>query len=67
MTKPYVKQTTDNGIATIEFFHPAHNSLPGDILDKLVDAIGQAGKVNPSSGFNLKLCMAYAGHSQYSN
>lgn len=43
MTKPYVKQTKDNGIATIEFFHPAHNSLPGDILDKLVDAIGQAG------------------------
>ena len=33
MTQPYVKQTTDNGIATIEFFHPAHNSLPGDITD----------------------------------
>lgn len=33
----------DNGIATITFFHPAHNSLPGDILKKLADTITSAG------------------------
>jgi methylglutaconyl-CoA hydratase len=46
MTAPYVKQTIENAIATIEFFHPAHNSLPGDILAKLVEAINQAGENN---------------------
>jgi len=44
MTKPYVKQTINNGISTIEFFHPAHNSLPGDILAELVKHINEAGK-----------------------
>jgi methylglutaconyl-CoA hydratase len=43
MTAPYVKQTIENAIATIEFFHPAHNSLPGDILAKLVEGINEAG------------------------
>ncbi|WP_034259440.1 enoyl-CoA hydratase/isomerase family protein [Altibacter lentus] len=43
MTQPYVKQNIANGISTIEFFHPAHNSLPGDILQKLVDEINSAG------------------------
>ncbi|MAP55522.1 enoyl-CoA hydratase/isomerase family protein [Altibacter sp.] len=42
MTQPYVKQDIANGISTIEFFHPAHNSLPGDILQKLVDEIQKA-------------------------
>lgn len=44
MTKPYVKQHTENGISTIEFFHPAHNSLPGDILAKLANTITEAGQ-----------------------
>lgn len=44
MTEPYVKQEIKKGIATIEFFHPAHNSLPGDILAKLADTITQAGE-----------------------
>jgi methylglutaconyl-CoA hydratase len=44
MTAPYVKQAIENGIATIEFFHPAHNSLPGDILAQLADAITVAGE-----------------------
>ncbi|MGB1269732.1 MAG: enoyl-CoA hydratase/isomerase family protein [Flavobacteriaceae bacterium] len=44
MTAPYVKQDIQNGIATIEFFHPAHNSLPGDILEKLANTITEAGK-----------------------
>lgn len=44
MTKPYVNTKIEKGIATIEFFHPAHNSLPGDLLAKLVDAINETGK-----------------------
>ena len=43
MTAPYVNSTVDNGIGTIEFFHPAHNSLPGDILANLVEVINEAG------------------------
>tara|TARA_R110002049_G_scaffold1130_8_gene8315 strand:- start:10 stop:762 length:753 start_codon:yes stop_codon:yes gene_type:complete len=42
MNSPYVKQNIENGISTIEFFHPAHNSLPGDLLAKLVDEINSA-------------------------
>jgi methylglutaconyl-CoA hydratase len=44
LTSPYVKQHTKNGISTIEFFHPAHNSLPGDILAKLANTITEAGQ-----------------------
>ena len=44
MTQPYVKQEINNGIATIEFFHPAHNSLPGDILAELAQTITDAGE-----------------------
>ncbi|MCH9660983.1 MAG: enoyl-CoA hydratase/isomerase family protein, partial [Bacteroidetes bacterium] len=44
MTAPYVKEDINNGISTIEFFHPAHNSLPGDILAKLAHTISTAGE-----------------------
>ena len=44
MTAPYVKEQIENGISTIEFFHPAQNSLPGDILTKLVQTITSAGQ-----------------------
>ena len=44
MTKPYVKQTIENKIAYIEFFHPAHNSLPGDLLAELAKTITEAGE-----------------------
>ncbi len=40
----YVKQDIKNGISTIEFFHRAHNSLPGDILAKLAKTIKEAGE-----------------------
>ena len=40
---PYVKLDVENGIGTIEFFHPQSNSLPGDILQKLADIITEAG------------------------
>jgi len=33
----------ENGIATIEFFHPLSNSLPGKILNRLADTITAAG------------------------
>jgi len=42
--KPYVKTTTNKGIAAIEFFHPAHNSLPGDILSRLANTLKEAGE-----------------------
>lgn len=43
MSKPFVKQTIKNNISFIEFYHPSHNSLPGDILQKLVSLIKNAG------------------------
>ena len=43
MSKPYVKQTIVNNISYIEFYHPSHNSLPGDILQKLENLIKNAG------------------------
>ncbi len=34
----------EKGIATIEFFHPLSNSLPGKVLAKLADTITEAGQ-----------------------
>jgi len=42
--EPYVKQHTKNGIGIIEFFHPAHNSLPSHLLSELARAITIAGE-----------------------
>ena len=39
----YVKITSQEGIGTIEFFHPQSNSLPGHILAELAETITQAG------------------------
>ena len=39
----YVKQDIQNGIATIEFFHPEQNSMPGHQLAKLAETITNAG------------------------
>lgn len=39
VAEAYVKSTIENGIATVEFFHPASNSLPSHILLQLGDAI----------------------------
>lgn len=44
MTKEYVKKHTENRVAYIEFFHPAHNSLPGNLLAELAAAITSAGE-----------------------
>ena len=43
-TEAYVKYQTQNNIATIEFFHPEQNSLPGNILAQLTETITEAGK-----------------------
>ncbi|MEC8853652.1 MAG: enoyl-CoA hydratase/isomerase family protein [Bacteroidota bacterium] len=42
--KEYVKLNIENGIGTIEFFHPQSNSLPGNILAELANTITKAGK-----------------------
>ncbi len=39
----YVKTEIENRLATITFFHPAHNSLPGHLLTELEEAIIHAG------------------------
>ncbi|GAK89451.1 methylglutaconyl-CoA hydratase [Nonlabens ulvanivorans] len=54
MTAPYVKTTTENQIQTIEFFHPAHNSLPRDILAQLAQAITDAGNDDATKVIILK-------------
>jgi methylglutaconyl-CoA hydratase len=43
MTEAYVKQDIQNGIATIEFFHPEQNSLPTNLLTALTETITNAG------------------------
>jgi methylglutaconyl-CoA hydratase len=44
MNEAYVKQDIQNGIASIEFFHPEHNSLPAQLLAQLAQSISDAGK-----------------------
>ena len=39
-----VKIVLDHGLATIEFFHPLSNSLPGKVLAKLSNTITEAGE-----------------------
>ncbi|MEZ4985022.1 MAG: hypothetical protein R2795_08320 [Saprospiraceae bacterium] len=38
-----VSYEVKEGVATITFFHPAHNSLPGRLLSALEAAIQRAG------------------------
>ena len=40
----HIKTTVANNIATIEFYHPSHNSLPGNLLSLLEQAIYSAGE-----------------------
>lgn len=44
MAEAYVKKQIEDRIATVEFFHPAHNSLPSDILSKLAKTITELGQ-----------------------
>ncbi|MFT3846060.1 MAG: enoyl-CoA hydratase/isomerase family protein [Lacibacter sp.] len=43
INEAYVKTEVHRGIATIEFFHPQSNSLPGKVLAELAHAIIHAG------------------------
>ncbi|HMC00762.1 MAG TPA: enoyl-CoA hydratase/isomerase family protein [Flavobacteriaceae bacterium] len=43
MNNSYVKLHIENQVGYIEFFHPSHNSLPSDVLEKLIDTITEAG------------------------
>jgi methylglutaconyl-CoA hydratase len=54
MTEAYVNYQVDESIATIEFFHPDQNSLPGSILAKLADTITQVGNLNQVKVIILK-------------
>jgi methylglutaconyl-CoA hydratase len=51
---PYVNINIENQVGTIEFFHPAHNSLPGDLLSKLAQTITNAGENNDIKVIILK-------------
>ena len=44
MSEAYVRQSKEGSIATIEFFHPAQNSLPAAVLGELAEAIARAGE-----------------------
>ncbi|MDH3710672.1 MAG: enoyl-CoA hydratase/isomerase family protein [Cyclobacteriaceae bacterium] len=51
----YVKtERLTTGIIEIEFFHPAHNSLPSNILSKLAETITQCGTDQEVSTIILK-------------
>ena len=39
----FVKSEHSGGICTVEFYHPASNSLPGEILASIANAITEAG------------------------
>ncbi|MBI4931229.1 MAG: enoyl-CoA hydratase/isomerase family protein [Bacteroidetes bacterium] len=49
-----VESSIKNGIATVTFFHPQSNSLPGTILRKLADEITSAGNNSEAKVIILK-------------
>ncbi|MEZ4792731.1 MAG: enoyl-CoA hydratase/isomerase family protein [Gelidibacter sp.] len=42
--EPYVKLKNKNGVGYIEFYHPAHNSLPSNLLSELARTITSTGE-----------------------
>jgi methylglutaconyl-CoA hydratase len=54
LSDPHVKTKTENKVTTIEFFHPAHNSLPSDVLADLAQAITDAGEDDATKVIILK-------------
>ena len=50
----YVKSNIENGIGTIEFFHPQSNSMPGSQLKNLANEIDELGKNNDVKVIVLK-------------
>ena len=49
MADGYVKTEFHKGVATIEFFHPQSNSLPGILLEQLAQAIHSVGNDNETN------------------
>ena len=55
LTAGHVSATTDaQGIATISFYHPSHNSLPGQLLRQLADTITKTGHAATTKVIILK-------------
>jgi len=54
MNTGYVKSTIENNIATITFFHPQSNSLPGALLYELASEITKAGNDTNAKAIILK-------------
>lgn len=54
MNEANVTHTTENGISTIEFFHPQSNSLPSAILQKLAATITEAAQNKDTTVIILK-------------
>ena len=50
----YVKSTIENGIGTIEFFHPQSNSMPSSQLKNLIEEIEKLGQNNDAKVIILK-------------
>ncbi len=62
-----VKIVLDHGLATIEFFHPLSNSLPGKVLAKLANTITEAGENDDVKVILLKSAgeRAYCGGASF--
>jgi methylglutaconyl-CoA hydratase len=43
MQEAYVKTQISEGVATVSFYHPMHNSLPSSLLQGLIDAFASLG------------------------
>lgn len=56
MPQSYVKLKNKNGVGYIEFYHPAHNSLPGNVLSELARTITAAGEDS-----NIKVIVLQSG------
>jgi methylglutaconyl-CoA hydratase len=54
MAESYVSSHIEQGIKTIEFFHPQRNSLPAEILEKLAKEIHFAGTQDDTKVIILK-------------
>jgi len=54
--EPYVTQNIKNGVGYIEFYHPSHNSLPGNLLAELANKI-----IHASNNDEIKVLVLKSG------
>ena len=52
--KPYVIYDIENGVATIEFYHPKSNSFPSFQLEKMIETIRELGETKEAKVIVLK-------------